>query len=58
MRFTDIDWREVLNDWSEEDIEYLMEICREKLEQIWMARLRSESAAQRGRNNISRNKAR
>lgn len=40
MRFTDVDWREVLNSWDEADIEYLRSICDEKLEQIrWKRRL-------------------
>jgi len=34
VRFTDIDWREVLNEWSEEDLLYLEHIISEKLHAI------------------------
>ena len=40
MRFEDCDWREVLNNWSESDIEYLMCICQEKINELRIARLR------------------
>jgi len=41
IRFCDVDWREVLNYWDEEDIEYLLCICQEKLDRIRKARLRT-----------------
>jgi hypothetical protein len=31
MRFTDLDWRVILNGFSETDILYLKSICEEKL---------------------------
>lgn len=34
MRFTDLDWREILNEWNETEIEYLRDICNEKL--MWI----------------------
>ncbi|HOK59233.1 MAG TPA: hypothetical protein PK659_10585 [Methanothrix sp.] len=47
VRFTDLDWREILNDWSEDEIEYLMAICGEKLEQIRTALPRAAGEAGR-----------
>jgi hypothetical protein len=40
MRLEDIDWREVLNNWSEADIEHLISICNEKLQSRRWARLK------------------
>jgi hypothetical protein len=34
IRVSDIDWRELLNSWTEADILYLKSICDEKLGQI------------------------
>ena len=31
MRITDVDWRQIMNSWSEADILYLRSICDEKL---------------------------
>lgn len=34
MKATDLDWREIMNSWSADDIRYLRSICDEKLSQI------------------------
>lgn len=39
LRFTDIDWREVLNEWCDEDLYYLEGIINEKLAARNAARL-------------------
>jgi len=33
MRLVDVDFREMLNTWPDDDIRYLIDICNEKLSQ-------------------------
>ena len=41
IRFYDVDWRCVLNDWDESDLRYLASIIEEKLIQLDVCRCRS-----------------
>lgn len=43
IRFWDYDWREVLNEWSEYEIECLLDICEEKLSWLRYAKARMQS---------------
>ncbi|MCX8207413.1 MAG: hypothetical protein N3G75_06235 [Methanothrix sp.] len=43
IRFSDLDWREVLNDWSEYEIECLLDICEEKLSWLRYVRIKADS---------------
>jgi hypothetical protein len=43
MRFTDIDWRAIMNSWTEAEIRCMRGICDEKLNQIAVGTVRRKA---------------